>query len=538
MIRSHLALEKLAVELNAMLDGSRLVAAWTQAKGVAYLVFIKDHEEIVLECDVHSQHGAIVRKDTARRAQRNTINIAQTAIDQTVALVTKHPDDRILTIWLESVQIHIELFSGGSGNIVLACDGVIVDALHSKQARIGHLFEVHRKLSQPAETREQRSAYTFIAAVSPNLVGPLAVECCDRLGMDPLAPYESLDEADQHSLEHMAQDVLAEAEASSSWYVMSVDSSILMAPIVLRRGTVMHEFTSTMQAIAKTVALREQSSQFIRQKQLTLKAIDKRISRIERTLEHVRADEAIDTREREYKLTADMLMAQPDLHQRDCESITIERWDTGELQHIKLNPELSLLQNAQRYYEKSRSAQKSAHQRSLRIPALLREQQELLLLRDTVASALTMKALPDLPMSIQRMNQATSTKTPDEKYRVFILDDQHTLYVGKSAANNDELTMKFARQQDWWLHVRGASGSHAVLRGVSGPKIPKQILEMAAAITAYYSQARNASYVPVVYTQRKFVRKPKGANIGAVVIEREQTVMIKPALPQGSDSTD
>lgn len=93
--------------------------------------------------------------------------------------------------------------------------------------------------------------------------------------------------------------------------------------------------------------------------------------------------------------------------------------------------------------------------------------------------------------------------------------------------------MKFARQQDWWMHVRGASGSHAVLRGVKGDRIPKSILEKAAAITAYYSQARNASYVPVIYTQRKYVRKPKGANVGAVVVDREQTVMVRPALPDG-----
>jgi predicted ribosome quality control (RQC) complex YloA/Tae2 family protein len=70
-----------------------------------------------------------------------------------------------------------------------------------------------------------------------------------------------------------------------------------------------------------------------------------------------------------------------------------------------------------------------------------------------------------------------------------------------------------------------------VLRGVEGDRIPKPVLEQAAAITAYYSQARNASWVSVVYTQKKHVRKPKGANVGAVVLEREQTVMVKPGIP-------
>jgi len=114
---------------------------------------------------------------------------------------------------------------------------------------------------------------------------------------------------------------------------------------------------------------------------------------------------------------------------------------------------------------------------------------------------------------------------------VFRLDDVYTLYVGKSAANNDELTMRFAKQNDWWFHARGVSGSHAILRGGGSEKPPKQILEQAAAIAAYYSHARNASYTPVVYTQRKYVRKPKGANVGAVTLERETVIMVRPSIP-------
>jgi hypothetical protein len=34
------------------------------------------------------------------------------------------------------------------------------------------------------------------------------------------------------------------------------------------------------------------------------------------------------------------------------------------------------------------------------------------------------------------------------------------------------------------------------------------------------------------------VRKPKGANVGAVVIDKEQTVMVKPSLPAGTSASD
>ncbi|MFZ9814843.1 MAG: fibronectin-binding domain-containing protein, partial [Candidatus Kapaibacteriota bacterium] len=78
----------------------------------------------------------------------------------------------------------------------------------------------------------------------------------------------------------------------------------------------------------------------------------------------------------------------------------------------------------------------------------------------------------------------------------------------------------------------GVSGSHAILRG---PKdIPKKILEEAAGITAYYSQSRKGSFVPVAYALKKYIRKPKGAGPGSVLMEREEVILVEPKLPKGS----
>jgi predicted ribosome quality control (RQC) complex YloA/Tae2 family protein len=129
--------------------------------------------------------------------------------------------------------------------------------------------------------------------------------------------------------------------------------------------------------------------------------------------------------------------------------------------------------------------------------------------------------------------QGNKTLDASEKYKVFDLGDGFTLYVGKNAANNDELTMKFAKANDLWFHVRGISGSHAVIRIEKGQKPGKHIIEKAAAITAYYSKMRNAGLTPVAYTEKKYVRKPKGANPGQVLITKEKVVQVVPALPDG-----
>jgi len=54
----------------------------------------------------------------------------------------------------------------------------------------------------------------------------------------------------------------------------------------------------------------------------------------------------------------------------------------------------------------------------------------------------------------------------------------------------------------------------------------------AAALAAYYSKARNSSKVPVLYTQVKYVRKPRKFPPGKVLVEREKQLMVKPADPE------
>jgi len=47
-------------------------------------------------------------------------------------------------------------------------------------------------------------------------------------------------------------------------------------------------------------------------------------------------------------------------------------------------------------------------------------------------------------------------------------------------------------------------------------------------VAAYHSKARNDSLVPVIYTERRYVRKPRKAKPGLVTVEREKSVMVRP----------
>ena len=111
--------------------------------------------------------------------------------------------------------------------------------------------------------------------------------------------------------------------------------------------------------------------------------------------------------------------------------------------------------------------------------------------------------------------------------------------IGRTSEGNDHLTLHVARPEDYWFHAHGCPGSHVVLRRGKGPNEPsKATIEEVAAWAAFHSKARTAGKVPVNWTQKKYVRKPRGAKAGLVTIEREKTVLVRPLEPPREQLAD
>lgn len=111
--------------------------------------------------------------------------------------------------------------------------------------------------------------------------------------------------------------------------------------------------------------------------------------------------------------------------------------------------------------------------------------------------------------------------------------------IGRSSEGNDHLTVHMARPEDYWFHAHGCPGSHVVLRRGKGPNEPSRAtLEEVASWAAWHSKARTAGKVPVHWTLKKYVRKPRGAKAGLVYIEREQALMVRPVEPPKERMSD
>ena len=100
---------------------------------------------------------------------------------------------------------------------------------------------------------------------------------------------------------------------------------------------------------------------------------------------------------------------------------------------------------------------------------------------------------------------------------------------GENASANDYLTVRVARPSDLWFHARGITSAHVILRTGGKPdRVQRPDLEFAAAIAARNSGQKHSSMVAVDVTQKRYVRRQKGAPLGTVAYDHERTLHIAP----------
>lgn len=206
--------------------------------------------------------------------------------------------------------------------------------------------------------------------------------------------------------------------------------------------------------------------------------------------------------------------------------ITSDFYNNSNTISIKLKSNFNPQENAQYYYKKSRNQKK---EEQLLTDKIKQANEKILFNEAKLAVVLIAQNMKDLKQFELPELKSKSKKEQRETYREFIHKGWKVL-VGKSAANNDELTLKVAHKNDLWLHAKGVSGSHVVIKHQNNKAFTNEIITFAAQVAAYYSKSKGSAMVPVIYTPKKFVRKPKGAEPGQVFVEKEEVTLVTPNL--------
>ena len=111
--------------------------------------------------------------------------------------------------------------------------------------------------------------------------------------------------------------------------------------------------------------------------------------------------------------------------------------------------------------------------------------------------------------------------------RHFVSADGADLYVGRTAADNDLLSLRLANGNDTWMHVAGVSGSHVIIRAAEGAAPSKETMLDAAHLAVHFSKARAASRGTVSCTTARHVGKTRGAPAGQVTLSQHRTMAVR-----------
>ena len=203
---------------------------------------------------------------------------------------------------------------------------------------------------------------------------------------------------------------------------------------------------------------------------------------------------------------------------------------------IPLDPLLTPQQNAARYYKQYNKAKTAEFHLREQIEKAENERAYLESVLQEIAQSETEQEFSEIRHELQETGYIKRGKdTKKELKRAFApLEFRSSsglrILVGRNNVQNDTLTKK-ADKRDLWLHTQKIHGSHVILC-CEGATPDEQSVREAAALAAWYSQARESGNVPVDYTNVKFVKKPAGARPGKVVYETYRTVYVTPEPPK------
>lgn len=241
-----------------------------------------------------------------------------------------------------------------------------------------------------------------------------------------------------------------------------------------------------------------------------------------------------------YRQQADLLMAYLHQWKPGRQSITLKDFQTNQPVDITLNPEKNGVQNAQFLYKQHQKLKRAR----LAVEPLLKavdseieylEQVEASLTQlDNYHTAEDLQTLEEIREELIQQNyleskqQRNSNGIEECKPYRYSTPSGFEVWIGRNNRQNDQLTFRLAGDYDLWFHSQEIAGSHVLLRLEPGA-VPDEVdLSIAADLAAYYSRARQSEQVPVVYTEPKYVYKPKGAKPGMVVYKQERVIWGSP----------
>jgi predicted ribosome quality control (RQC) complex YloA/Tae2 family protein len=403
--------------------------------------------------------------------------------------------------------------------------------LHPLEAQPQDLLDLMRTSTSPSVPMALKKA----------LLGfndTLAREAVVRAGLSS-SSVDQLDMAAAYALAAEVSQIAGRFRQAEQGYLYEIKGAVEVYPFKLSAVQAEPEKFKTLSLAIAAMTSRRQSivSQDDDQKK-ALQAVGRAVKRLERRVENVRADVTKASDYETYKRFGELLQLNREALKKGMEQITVDdvMADQSVAVTILLDPAQSPSDNIDAYFKKHRKARESLELLQRRLEISIEELKSLQTMQADLEA--------DFESARERYQSELASLMPGERqksepavrlpYKVATLSTGLTVFVGRDGADNDRTTFEFAKPYELWFHAQQCPGSHVVIKFPNKSFKPsKREIEEAASLAAWHSKARNNKLVPVVYAERRYVRKPRKAKPGLVTVEREKSVMVEPRPANG-----
>ncbi len=216
------------------------------------------------------------------------------------------------------------------------------------------------------------------------------------------------------------------------------------------------------------------------------------------------------------------------------------------LLQIPLDPKLSISENAKKYYDRYKKLKRSEKELSIRNEAIDKEIQNS---RQLSLKFIQLRKRPNedyeaaidkleyfkkhelgLPQAVLKQPKKIEKKIESAGVRRFLSKEGLIILVGRSHKENEQLVIRIAKGNDFWLHLKGKPSAHVVVQVPKGKSASLESLLDAATLVAHFSGVEAQDKVEVDYTMCKFVKRVSGgkkAGTFLVTYSQNKTLIVK-----------
>ena len=281
---------------------------------------------------------------------------------------------------------------------------------------------------------------------------------------------------------------------------------------------------------------------FLRRKADLVVSIDRAVKRVDKRRAAVVSDLARLDEAEAHSGKARWFVAAAARAPRGATSLKVVDWSTGEARELELplDPSKPAQEQVETLFKRARGIKRGRGIATERLSAATLRLSQLAELRqsasaaedlatlDAIATRGRLDAAGDFTAAAAATGPRRAPQPRRLPYRTFATATGERILVGRSAKDNDELTLRVARPHDLWLHTRGRTGAHVIVPLARGQECAPQTFADATHLAAHFSEARGEDFVEIESTRRCYLRKPRGAPTGAILVSREKVAALRP----------